>query len=233
MGFEQGGSFMPRTEKRERRPRPREDAASYAVGHRIRIEILAVLHEGPASINGLVRELRQTRGTITHHLEELLLDHSIEVAYSEERRNFTEHWYCMVKLPEYSSDEIAEMGDEAKQALFSLIIQSTAAEAFAALWAGKMLEDEEMTLAWDRIDLDEQGRRDLAQEQDRSWQRIHEIAAEAANRVVGTQEEPVRYTVASMGFKRFRTNAPAVGRAAEDLERLGISPRPAGRTEKP
>ena len=30
-----------------------QDAVSYAVGHRIRVEILAVLHERDASANGL------------------------------------------------------------------------------------------------------------------------------------------------------------------------------------
>ncbi len=37
-------------------------------------------------------------------------------------------------------------------------------------------------LAWNRIVLDRQGREDLADEQARSRERIHEIEAEAANR---------------------------------------------------
>ena len=56
-----------------------EDSVSYAVGHRVRIEILAALHEGPASAAQLAKIVRQSLSTVGYHLEELLKDGSIAV----------------------------------------------------------------------------------------------------------------------------------------------------------
>jgi DNA-binding HxlR family transcriptional regulator len=195
----------PRSAKEERKSRSREDAASYAVGHRIRIEILALLHEGPATIKQLARDLRHTTGTIGHHVEELVLDGSIEVAKTEEVGSVTQYWYCATKLTEYTSDEIAELSEEQKQATFSLILQSIMAESLAALWSGQLLDDPLITLAWNWFPLDKQGRSDLDEEQARSWDRMHEIAAESAGRRCQSGESAQTYLIACMGFRRYRS----------------------------
>jgi DNA-binding transcriptional ArsR family regulator len=204
---------MPRTARQLKKPRSREEAASFAVGHRLRIEILAVLHEGPATIKVLAKELRQTPGTVGYHVEELLLDGSIEVAKTEEVGSVTQYWYCMTKLPEYTSAQISELTPAEQQATYSLILQSAMAEALAALWNGQLLDDPRLALAWNRIELDAQGRVDLADEQDRSWERMHEIEAESINRKCAGGGDTTSYVVATMGFKRSRTSAPALGHA--------------------
>lgn len=48
------------------------------------------------------------------------------------------------------------------------------------------------------------GRRDLADEQDRSWLRIREIEAESANRRAESGEVGTSYVVTSFGFQRSR-----------------------------
>lgn len=197
--------MSPRTVNKERKPRTREQAASYAVGHRIRIEILALLHEGPATIKQLSRDLRHTTGTITHHVENLLLDGSIEVAKTEQVGSITMYWYAANRLPEYTSEEIAELTEEEQQATFSLILQSIMAESLAALWSGQLLDDPLVTLAWNWFPLDEQGRIDLDEEQDRSWRRMHEIAAESAGRRCESKEDARTYLIATMGIRRFRS----------------------------
>lgn len=197
--------MSPRAAKKRRKARSREEAASFAIAHRIRIEILAVLHEGPATIKQLSRELRHTTGTIGHHVEELLLDGSIEVAKTDEVGSVTQYWYIASKLPEYTSEEIAELTEEEQQATYSLILQSIMAESLAALWSGQLLDDPLITLAWNWIPLDQQGRRDLDKEQTRSWHRMHEIAAESAGRRCQSGEAAHTYLVASMGFRRYRS----------------------------
>jgi predicted transcriptional regulator len=191
--------------QKERKARSREEAASFAVAHRIRIEILALLHEGSATVKQLSRELRHTTGTIGHHVEELLLDGSIEVAKTEKVGSVDQYWYIASKLPEYTSKEIAELTEEEQQATFSLILQSIMAESLAALWSGQLLDDPLITLAWNWFPLDEQGRSDLDQEQERSWHRMHEIAAESAGRRCKSGEEAATYLVALMGFRRYRS----------------------------
>ena len=95
-----------------------------------------------------------------------------------------------------------------RQALAGLILQASMAEAMASLWAGKMHSDPRVMLAWNRINLDVQGRDDLADEQARSWARQHEIEAEAANRLAETGEPGVTFVVTSLGYERSRTSAP-------------------------
>lgn len=186
-----------------------EDSVSYAVGHRIRIEILAALHEGPESADSLAKIVGRPLGIVTYHIEELLKDGSIEVAYSKQiRANMTQHFYRMIELPEFSEEEIAAMTPEERQALAALILQATTAEALASLWAGKLHTDPRVKLIWDRLTLDEQGREDLADEQADSWSRIRGIAGDATNRMVESGEKGVTYVVHIFGYERSRSTAP-------------------------
>jgi hypothetical protein len=70
-------------------------------------------------------------------------------------------------------------------------------------------------LAWNRVNLDDQGRADLADEQDRSWLRIKEIEAESANRRADSGDSGTTYVVTSFGYQRSRTQAPAPVKAEE------------------
>lgn len=187
-----------------------EETVSYAVGHRVRIEILAALHEGPETAAGLAKIVRQRLSTVTHHLEELLTDGSIEIARTEQiRANMTQNYYRVVELPEFSDEEIAAMRPEERQALAALIVQAATAEALASLWAGKLITDPRVFLAWNRLNLDERGREDVADEQSSSWQRIKEIECESANRLAESDDEQgVTYVVTSFGYERCRTSAP-------------------------
>ncbi|HXS33143.1 MAG TPA: winged helix-turn-helix domain-containing protein [Solirubrobacterales bacterium] len=186
-----------------------EDSVSYAVGHRIRIEILAALHEGPESAAGLAKIVRQPLSTVTHHIEELLADGSIEVARSEQiRANMTQNFYIVVELPEFSDEEIAAMTPDERQALAALIVQAATAEALASLWAGKMIYDPRIVLMWNRFNLDGQGREEASDEQGESWERLKTIAGDSANRMAKSGEKGVTYVFNSFGYERCRTSAP-------------------------
>jgi biotin operon repressor len=186
-----------------------EDSVSYGVGHRIRIEILAALHEGPESQAGLAKIIGKPVTRIAHHIEELLKDGSIEIAKTETiRGNIAQHFYRVIELPEFSDEEIAEMTTEERQTLAALILQASTAEAMASLWAGKLHSDPRVMLAWNRINLDKQGRKDFADEQARSWERIKEIECESANRLAEAGKRGVTYIVTSFGYERSRNSAP-------------------------
>ena len=186
-----------------------EETVSYAVGHRVRIEILAALHEGPETTADLAKIMRQPLSTVTHHVEGLLAEGSIEVAWSKKiRGNMSQNYYRVVKLPKFSRKDIEAMAPEQRQALYALIVQATTAEALASLWAGRMIPDPYIMLAWNRFNFDEQGRLDLADEQNESWERIEAIAGESANRMAETGEKGVTFIVTSFGYERCRTSAP-------------------------
>lgn len=186
-----------------------EDAVSYAVGHRTRLEIVAALHEGPASADGLARIVGKPLSTVTHHIEELLKDGLIGIAKTEKVGNLIQTYYRVIKLSEFSKEEVAAMTPAERHALFALVVQSTTTEAMCSLWAGKMIDDPRIFLAWNRINLSKQGREDLADEQVRSWERMREIECEDANRRAETGDQGVTYIISSFGFERSRTTASA------------------------
>jgi hypothetical protein len=179
------------------------------VGHGIQIEVLAALHEGPASANDLSQIIRQPVEEITRQLEELLGSGSIEIARTEQMGTLSQSFYRVVRLPFFSDKDWAVMAAEERRVTSELILQASMAEALASLWAGKLHRDPRVMLAWNRISLDAQGREDLADEQGRSWERMKEIEAEAASRRIVSGEPSVTYVITSLGYERGRTSAPA------------------------
>jgi DNA-binding transcriptional ArsR family regulator len=185
-----------------------EDSVSYSLGHRIRIEIRAALHEGPANCTQLAKMTHQPLSTISHHVKEMLNDGSIEVARTEKVGNVDQHYYRVVQLPHFSEEDVAAMSEADRRALYAMIIQAATAEAMASLWSGKMIRDRLAWLAWNRVNLDRQGREDMADEEARSWRRKHEIEAESANRRSESGEPGTTYVIATFSYERSRTSAP-------------------------
>jgi DNA-binding transcriptional ArsR family regulator len=184
-----------------------EEAVSYAVGHRIRIEILAILNEGVRTPDELARLTHQPLTRVGHHIKELLEDGSIELAYLKPVRNTVQHYYRAVEVAFHSDDEVTAMPPEARQAIIGVTLQAVMAEALAAFWAGKMVEDPRVWLSWRWFNVDMQGREDIADEQARSWARVQEIEAESAARCVGSGKSTTSIIVTSLGYVRSRTSS--------------------------
>jgi DNA-binding transcriptional ArsR family regulator len=204
---------MAATHNRERSV---EEAVSYSVGHRIRIEILCVLNEGTHSASELARITRHQLTTISHHIKELVNSNSIELARVEKVRNTDQHFYRAIELPFVSDEEAEALPAEVKQEYAALILQTITAEGLGSLWAGKMSNDPNVRMMWRWFNLDAQGRRELADEQRESWDRIVEIEARATNRRAESGEEAVTLIATTMGFQRSRS----VGAPASSVQRL-------------
>lgn len=194
-----------------------EEAVSYAVGHRIRIEVLGFLNEGARSPSELAQLTRQPITTIGHHIKELLNSGCIELARIEKVRNADQHFYRAVQLPFIDDEEAEGLPPEVKQEYAAVILQAIMAEGLGALWAGKMCDDPTVRMMWRWFNLDAQGREELADEQRESWERIVEIENRATARRIESGEEPTSMVVTSMGFERSRPvdgTVPAVHRLA-------------------
>lgn len=205
---------MATTTKQERK-RSVEEAVSYSVGHRIRIEILCILNEGTHSASELSRLIRQPLTTIGHHIKELVNARSIELARIEKVRNTDQHFYRAIELPLVTDEEAEALPPEVKQEYAALILQTVTAEGLGALWAGKMNNDPTIRMMWRWFNLDSKGRRELADEQRESWDRIVEIEARSTNRRAESGEEPLTLIASIMGFERSRsvgTTTPAMHR---------------------
>jgi DNA-binding transcriptional ArsR family regulator len=180
------------------------DAVSYAVGHRIRVEILAALHERSASAIELSRIVRQPLSTVTHHVGELLKAGSIGVERTEKVRSVEQRFFVI--SPIYFSDEDMErMPKEELRNLVRYLLQGLTAEALAAFWGDKLTADPRLFISWVWFNVDEEGREAIADEQARSWARLYEIEEEAEARCAESGEERFSVSVAAMSFKRTRT----------------------------
>ena len=202
---------MTTSVRNEKGEREIQEAVSYAVGHRIRVEILAALHERAASAKELSRIVRQPLSTVTHHVKELLEAGSIGVERTEKVRSVEQRFYVI--SPIYFSDEdMQKMPQEELQNLVRYLLQGLMAEALAAFWAGRATPaDRRMFISWAWLNVDEEGRAAIADEQARSWKRLYEIEEEAAARCAEAGEEPFSVTISSLSMKRGRTAPRPVG----------------------
>jgi DNA-binding transcriptional ArsR family regulator len=184
-----------------------EEVVSYALGHRIRIEILALLNEGTYTPDEISKILGEPLGKVTHHISELADGGAIELAKTEPVRNATRHYYRAVAQPYVSEEEAARMPPQQRQIIVGLILQSVMAESMSAFWAGHMIEDPEHTmLAWRWFNVDRQGKREITEELASSWRRIQDIEARSTARRNESGEDPVSMIVALQGFQRSRSS---------------------------
>jgi hypothetical protein len=188
-----------------------EEVIAYALAHRIRVQTLTLLNEGtytPDQIAGIIGE---PLNKVAHHVRELHDGGSIELAKVEKARNADQHFYRAVEMPFYSDDEVWEMTPQQRQVSAGIVLQCMVAEAMSAFWAGKIRDDPRCWLAWRWFNVDEQGRQDIADEQQRSWDRMQEIEVEATNRRSNSGEDAMSIIVGGLGFERERTAPTPTG----------------------
>ena len=187
-----------------------QDAVSYAVGHRIRVEIISALHDlDSASAVELSRIVHQPLSTVTHHLTELLKSGSIRIDRTEKVKSVNQHFYRVVNPLFVSDEEMQALPEEGRQEVCRVLLQGLTAEALAAFWTGDLPNDPRLFLCWDWFNVDDQGRVDIAEEQMRSWRRIREIEEESAARCEESGEDPFSVIVTGLSYKRWREAAPA------------------------
>lgn len=187
------------------RKRTVEDAVNYALGHGVRVDILCYLNEAPRSPSELATLLSLPLSKVEHHIKELLASKSIELAHVKEGAgNTKEHFYRAVEIPFFTDEEMWAKPFEVRQEIYGLILQSSVAEALAAFRAGKVSSDPQVCMAWRWFNLDAQGRKDMAAENARSWNRRMEIEAESAGRRAETGEEGASVIVSLLAHERAR-----------------------------
>ncbi len=126
---------------KEGQKRSVEEAPSYGVGHRIRIEVLGILNEGTRTASELSKLTGESISRIGHHIKELLDSGCIELARVEKVRNVDQHFYRAVELPIISDEEAEALPFEARQEYAAVVLQGLMSESLAALWAGKLSVD--------------------------------------------------------------------------------------------
>ncbi len=187
-----------------------QEAVSYAIGHRIRVEVIAALHDlGSASAVELSRVVHQPLSTVTHHVGELLKSGSIHIDRTEKVKSVNQHYYKLINPLFLSDEEMQELSEDERKEVCRILLQGLTAEALAAFWSGDLPNDPRLFLSWNWFNVDAKGRADIAGEQARSWRRIREIEEEAGERCAESGEEPFSLVVAGLSYPRWRTAAKA------------------------
>jgi len=200
------GEAKPVKAYRGQRGKSVEERLVFGLGHRIRLRILVLLNEGTYCLEEIAQIISEPRDIVKHHLKELRGAGAIELAEVVPTRYTQKHYYRAIQMPEYSAEELAGMALEERQAVIGVAIQHMTAEVLASFWAGKMAGDpENLWLGWRWLNLDTQGRKELAEEQMRWWRRALEIEAESTNRRAKSGEEVQPMVLAMLGFLRERT----------------------------
>lgn len=190
-----------------------EKRVSYTIGHRVRIEVLTALHEGNYSTIELARIVRQPLSTVTHHVEELLRDGSIEISHTEKVRSIEQNFYRGIKPAYYADEEMEALAFEERQEIYGVVLEGSTAEALASLWSGKISNDPRTFLSWCWFNVDAVGRAEIADELRESWERVEQIEMRSMERVANTEGETTSIIVSSFGYERARnTPHPPPGR---------------------
>ena len=193
----------PGTVKRAVKPKGIEEVVQFALGHRIRVQLLIVLNEGSYTAVDLAEIIDEPLNNVANHLRKMLEDGSVEVAKDERKGNIVQYWYRAVETPYYSEEEAEKMPALQRQMIAGAIVQSGSAEVMAGLYAGK-LADPRTVLFWDWYHVDVQGRADLEAENRRYLERLREIEVEATNRRAESGEGSTPILVNLSVFERAR-----------------------------
>jgi DNA-binding transcriptional ArsR family regulator len=198
------------------RNRPIDQAVVFALGHRIRLDALAILAEGTHSPSEIAEMLGEDRRVVSNHIRKLFEAGCIEEVRTATVRNVTERFYRALTMPYISDETYRAMTHEDRKEIIALIIQSLTAEVMASFRAGKIEADNNAWMAWDALDLDEEGREELSKELAIRYERLLAIKRRNAKRLTKAGDAGVPTVVALMGFTRSRHGRPARGYLSDD-----------------
>jgi DNA-binding transcriptional ArsR family regulator len=185
------------------------DAVAYALGNAIRNVALAVLAEGKRSKSELAKMTGIDLRTMSHHVDELYECGCIEDAGSIKKGNVTERFYRTVILPYITDEAYRNMTLEERRDVNGVTVQSILTETLASFRAGKMEPDEQLWLLWDALNLDVQGKEEVAEELAESYERIQAIHGRATNRLCESGETGTMSFVNFTSFEGVRKTRPA------------------------
>jgi len=189
---------------RVRRP---EDALTYAVNHWIRVEALAIFHEGEFTVGEVARLLDEDVKVVRDHIKHLYDSGCIELAGLKRNRPS----YRSLVLPVVGVEAYRAMSLEDRHDLNGAVVQGLHAEAVSSYRKRKMDVDENLCLVWQPLNLDTKGKRELLTHLTDAWKGAKEIQSRSADRMASSGEKGSFSIAAFLGFERGRAGRPMGG----------------------
>lgn len=197
----------PRT-KRKRQPVP---AMTSAINHWIRVEALAIFHEGEFSAGEVAKMIDVDVKEITGHIHDLYESGCIEFAGHKLIGGIMVPVYRAITAPIVDDQVYREMSQADRDDASNAIVQGVLAETVSSCRNKRMIDDETLVLIWDAPTLDPQGEREMNDHMTASHRKAVRIQARAANRLAKSGETGVTKVITFMAFRRGRPGRPDGG----------------------
>lgn len=179
------------------------EVVQYAVGHKIRFQILIVLNEGVYTAAEISEKIDVPLNTLHNHLRRMLRDGSIEIAKEEKKGNMTQFWYRAAETQIYTVDDFEKLSFVHRQHIVGALVQAGTAEVLAGLHAGT-LADPRATVYFDWYNLDAEGRRNADAITERYVEEMRDNECDSINRVAKTREDTTSMLLNVSFFERAR-----------------------------
>ena len=195
----------------KQRKRQPVEAITHALNHWIRVEIIAILHEGTFAAGEIADMIGVNVKKVTGHIHDLYESGCIEFAGTKMIGGFARPVYRAIVMPEVTPEVYRAMSIPDRHDLNGAVTQAILTEMVSSYAAGKMDEDDDLYLVWDAPYLDERGEREMHDHMADSYKRAKEIHAESANRMAKSGEEGHTKVVGFLAYRRGRPGRPEGG----------------------
>lgn len=199
---------------RERTRRP-DDALPHSVKHWIKVEALAIFHEGEFSAGEVALMIGEDVKIVRNHIVDLYESGCIELAGYKMVGNNRKPVYRSITLPVVSDEVAGQMSSEERHDVSGAITQGILSETVSSYRNGR-LDMDPVCLLWDAPNLDVTGKRKMHAHLIASWRGAQRIHAEAANRMARSGEVGDTTFIGLLGFRRGRPGRPQGGYCATE-----------------
>jgi DNA-binding transcriptional ArsR family regulator len=158
-----------------------------AMWHPTQVKALTILTERAASPKEIAAEIGEpVVGNVSYHVKALADRGLVDLVNTKQRRGATEHFYRSTVVPAYASEEWPL---DKREQITKLILQLFFHDVSEAIEAKTLDRFPQRHMSRTPLQLDEAGFLELAEEQDRFLERIHEIQARSDGRRMKSGEE--------------------------------------------
>jgi len=205
----QRGEDVGRRPIKERTKRP-DEALPSSVRHWIKVEALAIFHEGEFSIGEVALMIGEDVKIVQNHVRELYEAGSIELAGYKKVGSYVRSLYRAIALPEITDEEARKMTVEERHDVSGAITQGILAETVCS-YRNEKLDVDPVSLLWDAPHLDGEGEQEMHQLLLSTWAQAQKVHAKAVNRMAKSGTTGQTSVIALLGFERGRPGRPTGG----------------------
>jgi DNA-binding transcriptional ArsR family regulator len=205
-----------------------EEVVEYALGHKIRIQILVALNEGSYTAAQISEKIGEPPKIVQNHLREMLKDGSIEIDEERPRGNRFQYTYRSVVVNTYTAEEFERLPYRFRQNITGAILNAVIAEILGGFHAGKLAEPRAHEY-WDWYNLDKKGQDDADALTHRLLRDMRGIEDESSARAAKSGEETTSMVLGYFFFERTRKGGDRPHRFV--IDRASAIPRPSFSTK--